>query len=59
VSEIMLQQTQVATVIPYWNKWMERCVHLISIVYTQQISHSFPTVISLVCDPVPPYCFSS
>ncbi|KAL1943815.1 hypothetical protein VTO73DRAFT_3633 [Trametes versicolor] len=24
VSEIMLQQTQVATVIPYYNKWMER-----------------------------------
>ncbi|BGP32748.1 hypothetical protein JCM10296v2_004532 [Rhodotorula toruloides] len=24
VSEIMLQQTQVATVIPYWNKWMEK-----------------------------------
>jgi A/G-specific adenine glycosylase len=24
VSEIMLQQTQVATVIPYWHRWMER-----------------------------------
>lgn len=24
ISEIMLQQTQVATVIPYWLKWMER-----------------------------------
>ncbi|KAI0700158.1 DNA glycosylase [Cerioporus squamosus] len=24
VSEVMLQQTQVATVIPYYNKWMER-----------------------------------
>ncbi|BGP08753.1 Adenine DNA glycosylase [Rhodotorula toruloides] len=24
VSEIMLQQTQVATVIPYWKKWMEK-----------------------------------
>jgi A/G-specific adenine glycosylase len=24
VSEIMLQQTQVATVIPYWRRWMER-----------------------------------
>ncbi len=24
VSEMMLQQTQVATVIPYWNRWMER-----------------------------------
>ncbi|BGP25269.1 A/G-specific adenine DNA glycosylase [Rhodotorula toruloides] len=24
VSEVMLQQTQVATVIPYWKKWMEK-----------------------------------
>jgi len=24
VSEIMLQQTQVATVIPFWNRWMKR-----------------------------------
>jgi A/G-specific adenine glycosylase len=24
VSEIMLQQTQVATVIPYWNRWMRK-----------------------------------
>src|SRR6059058_5904604 len=24
VSEIMLQQTQVKTVIPYWERWMER-----------------------------------
>lgn len=24
VSEVMLQQTQVQTVIPYWNRWMER-----------------------------------
>ena len=24
VSEMMLQQTQVATVIPYWNRWLER-----------------------------------
>lgn len=24
VSEIMLQQTQVSTVIPYWNRWMQR-----------------------------------
>lgn len=26
VSEIMLQQTQVATVIPYYTRWMARCV---------------------------------
>jgi adenine-specific DNA glycosylase len=24
ISEIMLQQTQVATVIPYYNRWMSR-----------------------------------
>ena len=24
ISEVMLQQTQVQTVIPYWNRWMER-----------------------------------
>ncbi|MBO7524192.1 MAG: A/G-specific adenine glycosylase, partial [Verrucomicrobia bacterium] len=24
ISESMLQQTQVATVIPYWKRWMER-----------------------------------
>lgn len=24
VSEVMLQQTQVATVIPYWRRWLER-----------------------------------
>lgn len=24
VSEIMLQQTQVATVIPYYNRWMSK-----------------------------------
>jgi A/G-specific adenine glycosylase len=28
VSEIMLQQTQVATVIPYYNRWMAKCVLL-------------------------------
>ena len=26
LSEIMLQQTQVNTVIPYYNRWMARCV---------------------------------
>ena len=26
ISEIMLQQTQVNTVIPYYNRWMARCV---------------------------------
>lgn len=26
ISEIMLQQTQVVTVIPYYNRWMEKCV---------------------------------
>ena len=26
ISEIMLQQTQVSTVIPYYNKWMEKLV---------------------------------
>jgi len=36
VSEMMLQQTQVATVIPYWQRWMER----------------FPTVASLAEAPL-------
>lgn len=30
VSEIMLQQTQVATVIPYYNRWMKKCVLLLN-----------------------------
>lgn len=29
ISEIMLQQTQVATVIPYYNRWMEKLVCLL------------------------------
>lgn len=36
VSEIMLQQTRVATVIPYWQRWMER----------------FPTVTALATAPL-------
>jgi A/G-specific adenine glycosylase len=36
VSEMMLQQTQVATVIPYWTRWMER----------------FPTVVALAESPL-------
>ena len=36
VSEIMLQQTRVATVIPYWERWMTR----------------FPTVTALAAAPL-------
>src|SRR5438067_8059507 len=36
VSEIMLQQTRVATVIPYWKRWMQR----------------FPTVRTLAAAPL-------
>ncbi len=36
VSEMMLQQTQVATVIPYWRRWMER----------------FPTIEALAAAPI-------
>ena len=32
VSEIMLQQTQVKTVIPYWNRWMEKLPTIQSLV---------------------------
>ena len=32
VSEIMLQQTQVATVIPYYTKWMEKLVCILVLV---------------------------
>lgn len=31
VSEIMLQQTQVQTVIPYYKRWMERLPHLMAV----------------------------
>ena len=31
ISEIMLQQTQVKTVIPYWSRWMERFPNLSSL----------------------------
>ena len=31
ISEIMLQQTQVKTVIPYFNKWMEKYPNLESL----------------------------
>lgn len=44
VSEIMLQQTQVATVIDYYNKWMK--VELIR------------GVCSLLCCPFAPFCLS-
>jgi A/G-specific adenine glycosylase len=37
ISEVMLQQTQVATVIPYWSRFLER----------------FPTVRSLAAAPLP------
>ncbi len=39
VSEIMLQQTQVATVIPYWNRWMEAFpnIHSLSIAEPSQV----------------------
>jgi A/G-specific adenine glycosylase len=30
ISEVMLQQTQVATVVPYYNRWMAKCVHNVS-----------------------------
>ena len=31
VSEIMLQQTQVKTVIPYWERWMKRVPNISSL----------------------------
>ena len=31
VSEIMLQQTQVKTVIPYWQRWMEQLPDIVSL----------------------------
>jgi A/G-specific adenine glycosylase len=31
VSEVMLQQTQVKTVLPYWKRWMQRLPHIASL----------------------------
>lgn len=54
VSEIMLQQTQVATVIPYYNKWMERSVHLLPAdkLAMLTVPYRFPTIRDLVCSTV-------
>ncbi|KAK7036629.1 hypothetical protein VNI00_011562 [Paramarasmius palmivorus] len=46
VSEIMLQQTQVATVIPYYNAWMERFPTLADLVKA-------PPVNNIPSDPQP------
>ena len=37
VSEIMLQQTQVKTVIPYWERWKRTTSSLNTTVYPEQI----------------------
>ena len=36
VSEIMLQQTQVKTVIPYWERWMKQFPNIISLANAQE-----------------------
>lgn len=36
VSEIMLQQTQVKTVIPYWNRWMKRLPTINSLAHAKE-----------------------
>ena len=38
ISEIMLQQTQVATVIPYWNRWMDHFPDLSSLAKASEAS---------------------
>ena len=49
ISEIMLQQTQVATVIPYYNKWMERYPFLARPVTPHELTKPrFPTIKDLV-----------
>ena len=49
ISEIMLQQTQVATVIPYYNKWMERYPFLARLVTPHELTKPrFPTIKDLV-----------
>lgn len=42
VSEIMLQQTQVKTVIPYWNRWMKRLPNTDRLALAQE-----PTILKL------------
>lgn len=46
VSEIMLQQTRVETVIPYYNKWMQQCVPIFpkATPIGDYLSTRFPTV---------------
>lgn len=50
VSEVMLQQTQVATVIPYYNRWMQQCAspHYFCVMHLRSPLPRFPTIRHLV-----------
>jgi A/G-specific adenine glycosylase len=50
VSEVMLQQTQVATVIAYWKRWIERWPTIADLAKADVEVGDYRGLLKLICD---------